>query len=91
MQEAARDLEIVIPENNLTQKRPDIHDYSIDIFVRGDDRKSKFDFFCDEGVEEVYLPKTLNVSTRPLKADLRDMKESRFKEAEAVGFNDLFK
>lgn len=75
MLEAIRYVDKVIPEENWIQKRTDVHDYNIDIFVIGDDWKGKFDFLSDEGVEVVYLPKTPNISTSLIKADLRNKKE----------------
>ena len=49
MVEALRYVDLVIPEENWEQKRTDVHDYFIDIFVMGDDWKGKIDFLKEEG------------------------------------------
>ena len=63
-------MDLVIPEENWEQKRSDIHDYNIDIFVMGDDWAGKFDFLTEEGAEVVYLPRTPEISTTQIKKDL---------------------
>ena len=68
--EAIRYVDLVIPEENWAQKRTDVHEYSIDTFVMGDDWKGKFDFLKEEGVEVVYLPRTPEISTTQIKNDL---------------------
>ena len=70
MVEAIRYVDMVIPETNWEQKRTDVHEYNIDIFVIGDDWKGKFDFLKEEGVEVVYLPRTPEISTTQIKSDL---------------------
>jgi glycerol-3-phosphate cytidylyltransferase len=70
MVEAIRYVDRVIPETNWEQKRTDVHDYDIDVFVMGDDWKGKFDFLKEEGVEVVYLPRTPEISTTQIKNDL---------------------
>ena len=70
MVEALRYVDMVIPETNWDQKRSDIHDYDIDVFVMGDDWKGKFDFLTEEGAEVVYLPRTPEISTTQIKKDL---------------------
>ena len=70
MVEAIRYMDRVIPETNWEQKRTDVHDYDIDVFVMGDDWKGKFDFLKEEGVEVVYLPRTPEISTTQIKNDL---------------------
>lgn len=74
--EALRYVDLVIPENNWTQKKTDICDYHIDTFVMGDDWKGKFDFLKDEGVEVVYLPRTPEISTSQIKKDLYDANDT---------------
>ncbi len=71
MLEAIRYVDLVVPETNWEQKRTDVHDYDIDIFVMGDDWKGKFDFLKEEGVEVVYLPRTPEISTTQIKNDLK--------------------
>ena len=68
--ESIRYVDRVIPETCWEQKRTDIHDFDIDIFVMGDDWEGKFDFLREEGAEVVYLPRTPEVSTTQIKQDL---------------------
>ena len=68
--EAIRYVDLVIPEINWDQKVSDMHEYHVDVFVRGDDWKGKFDYLADEGVEVVYLPRTPEISTSQIKHDL---------------------
>ncbi len=70
MLEAIRYVDLVVPETCWEQKRSDIHKYEADIFVMGDDWKGKFDFLTEEGAEVVYLPRTPDISTTQIKADL---------------------
>ena len=70
MVEAIRYVDMVVPETNWDQKRTDVHDYDIDVFVMGDDWDGKFFFLKEEGVEVVYLPRTPEISTTQIKKDL---------------------
>ena len=70
MLEAIKYVDEVIPENCWEQKRTDVHDHDVDIFVMGDDWEGKFDFLKEEGVEVVYLPRTQGISTTKIKSDL---------------------
>lgn len=70
MVEAVRYVDLVIPERNWAQKRTDIHDYNVDVFVIGDDWKGKFDFLKEEGAEVVYLERTPEISSTQIKVDL---------------------
>lgn len=56
----------VIFEDSWNQKRQDVIDHKINIFVMGDDWKGKFDFLKDL-CEVVYLPRTPDVSSTELK------------------------
>ena len=67
--EAIRYVDLVIPEENWEQKRTDVKEYHIDTFVMGDDWKGKFDFL-KASCEVVYLPRTPEISTTQIKADL---------------------
>ena len=49
-----------------------MHEYYIDTIVMGAGWKGKFDFLKDEGVEVLYLPRTLEISTSQIKKDLYD-------------------
>ncbi len=71
MLEAIRYVDLVVPEHTWEQKRSDIHEHDIDVFVMGDDWKGKFDFLKEEGVEVVYLPRTPDISTSRIKNDLQ--------------------
>ncbi len=70
MLEAIKYVDKVIPENGWEQKRKDMHDYNVDVFVMGDDWTGKFDFLKEEGVEVVYLGRTPEISTSQIKKDL---------------------
>ena len=68
--EAIRYVDLVIPEENWEQKVTDVQLYKVDTFVMGDDWAGKFDFlkdFCNV----VYLPRTPEISTTPIKQDLK--------------------
>ncbi len=75
--EAIRYVDLVIPEENWEQKINDVKKYNIDTFVIGDDWTGKFDYLNTEsGVEVVYLPRTPEVSTTQIKADLTMLKKN---------------
>ena len=67
--EAIRYVDLVIPEQSWEQKVQDVKKYDIDVFVMGDDWRGKFDFLKDY-CEVVYLPRTPEISTTQIKADL---------------------
>ncbi len=69
MLEAIRYVDLVIPENEWEQKRQDIMDYHVDVFVMGDDWQGKFDEL-KELCEVVYLKRTDGISTSKIKEDL---------------------
>ena len=73
--EAIRYVDLVVPEQSWDQKRFDIHEYSIDVFVMGDDWKGEFDFLREEGVEVVYLPRTPEISSTQIREELRGIKD----------------
>lgn len=68
--EAVRYVDLVIPEESWDQKINDVQLYHVDTFVMGDDWEGKFDFL-KEHCEVVYLPRTPEVSTTKIKADLQ--------------------
>ena len=72
--EAIRYVDLVIPEESWEQKRTDVKEYHVDTFVMGDDWKGKFDFLEEEGCEVVYLPRTPEISSSQIKADLHTEK-----------------
>lgn len=71
---ALRCVDRVLPETCWEQKRRDIIDNDIDIFVMGDDWKGKFDDLSDI-CRVVYLPRTPDVSSTELKNSLREEKK----------------
>lgn len=70
--ESIRYVDLVIPEEGWEQKAEDLRLYHADVFVMGDDWKGKFDDLRDLGVEVVYLPRTPEISTSQIKAELND-------------------
>ncbi|MBU8578539.1 MULTISPECIES: glycerol-3-phosphate cytidylyltransferase [Brevibacterium] len=70
MLEAIRYVDLVIPEETWEQKPDDVQRYHIDVFVMGDDWEGKFDEL-EEHCEVVYLPRTPEISTTQIKADLK--------------------
>ena len=70
LREAIRYVDLVIPERCWEQKRQDILNYKVDIFVIGDDWKGRFDDLRD-CCEVVYLPRTPEISTTKMKQDLK--------------------
>ncbi|MCT0043033.1 glycerol-3-phosphate cytidylyltransferase [Weissella confusa] len=69
--EAIRYVDLVIPEESWDQKLTDVPLYQIDYFVMGDDWQGKFDFVGEKTeAEVVYLPRTPEISTSQIKADL---------------------
>lgn len=67
---ALRCVDEVIPETCWDQKRRDVVERQIDIFVMGDDWKGKFDFLSDL-CKVVYLPRTEGISSTEIKASVR--------------------
>jgi len=60
--ESLRYVDLVIPEENWTQKESDIERYNIHTFIIGDDWKGKFDFLKTQ-CEVIYLPRTEGISS----------------------------
>ena len=71
--EAIRYVDLVIPEENWEQKISDVKEFRVDTFVIGDDWEGKFDFLKDY-CEVVYLPRTPEISTSQIKAELKGKK-----------------
>ena len=67
--EAIRYVDLVIPETSWDQKITDVQEFKVDTFVMGDDWEGKFDFLKDY-CEVVYLPRTPEISTTQIKANL---------------------
>ena len=75
---ALRCVDRELMETSWDQKRKDIVEHHIDIFVMGDDWKGRFDDLTDL-CKVVYLPRTPDISSSGLKNDLREehpLKES---------------
>ena len=70
--ESIRYVDLVIPETSWEQKRKDIKEFKIDLFVMGDDWKGKFDFLKDL-CEVVYLSRTPEISTTAIKNKLKSL------------------
>lgn len=64
--ESLRFVDQVIPEQNWEQKKTDVDEHDVDVFVIGDDWTGHFDFL-KEKCEVVYLPRTANISTTEIK------------------------
>ena len=69
--ESIKYVDEVIPETDWEQKKIDVVDHDIDIFVIGDDWKGHFDFLEDQGVKVVYLSRTPDISTTQIKEELK--------------------
>lgn len=67
---AIRYVDQVIPESNWEQKVEDIRRYSVHTFVMGDDWSGKFDTLKQHCSQVVYLPRTLDVSSTQINAEL---------------------
>ena len=79
----------VIPETCWEQKRQDVIDNKIDIFVIGEDWKGKFDFLSDL-CQVVYLSRTSGISSTDLKMDLVqcDFEYRQYKKSLALRIKD---
>ena len=60
-------VDLVIPESSWDQKKEDIVDNEIDMFIMGDDWEGEFDFL-EEYCKVLYLPRTIGISTTKLKS-----------------------
>jgi glycerol-3-phosphate cytidylyltransferase len=69
--ESIRYVDLVIPEKSWDQKKTDIMEFHINIFVMGDDWKGKFDFLKDL-CDVVYFPRTPEISTTQIKKNLSE-------------------
>lgn len=81
--ENIKGVDLVIPENSWEQKKKDILDNGVDLFVMGDDWEGKFDFLS-EYCEVKYLPRTEGISTTDLKKVLSKPMDSAIKEMGGV-------
>lgn len=72
--EAIKFVDKVIPENNWEQKRQDVIDNQVDIFVMGNDWLGEFDFLNDL-CEVIYLDRTQNISSSEIKEGIKQDKQ----------------
>lgn len=72
---ACRYVDMVIPEHSWAQKRSDIVNHNVAIFAMGDDWTGKFDDLKDVA-RVVYLPRTPDVSSTQIKAQVRTAQSS---------------
>ncbi|CAM3563168.1 glycerol-3-phosphate cytidylyltransferase [Erysipelothrix urinaevulpis] len=68
--EAIKYVDEVIREDDWDQKRDDVKNHDIDVFVMGDDWEGEFDFLTDQ-CEVVYLERTPDISTTQIKEKLK--------------------
>ena len=54
-------------------KRAYDHGYCVDTYLMGNDWERKFDFPIDEGLEVVYLFRSLEISAAQIKKDLHKL------------------
>lgn len=80
----------VLPETCWEQKRQDVIDNKIDIFVMGDDWKGKFDFLSDL-CSVVYLPRTNGISSTDLKVgmDKHDIEYGHYHKSAILAIKDF--
>ncbi|MDP4528330.1 glycerol-3-phosphate cytidylyltransferase [Alkalimonas delamerensis] len=64
--ESCRYVDLIIPEQNWQQKRPDIVQHNVDIFLMGDDWRGKFDELSDL-CQVIYLDRTKDISSTAMK------------------------
>ncbi len=67
-----RGVHFVFPEHGWEQKRQDIHRFSADVFVMGDDWQGRFDDLQDL-CEVIYLARTPEVSSSSLKDKIQGL------------------
>jgi glycerol-3-phosphate cytidylyltransferase len=67
----------VFLEESLALKREYIHRYKANVLIMGDDWVGQFDF-CKDLCDVIYLPRTPNVSTTLVKAEIFHAPEMRF-------------
>jgi glycerol-3-phosphate cytidylyltransferase len=73
--EAIRYVDLVIPEDNWEQKKLNILEHGVDVFVMGDDWEGKFDDLKSQ-CEVIYLTRTSGISTTQTKARFRINEDS---------------
>lgn len=69
---AIKGVDLVLPERSWDQKRSDIVEHGVDLFVMGDDWAGKFDEL-DDVCEVVYLERTPAISTTAIIEHIADL------------------
>lgn len=69
--QSIRYVDQVIPENCWEQKRKDVLNFAVDIFVMGDDWKGKFDAELGDLCKVIYLKRTAEISTTSIKNGIK--------------------
>ena len=80
---AIKGVDLVIPERSWDQKRADIVEHEVDVFVMGDDWTGKFDDLSDV-CEVRYLPRTSGVSSTSIKEMLRTLDPVHIEEMQTA-------
>lgn len=80
---AIRGVDLVLPERAWEQKRADIVEHGVDLFVMGDDWAGKFDDLSDV-CEVRYLPRTSGVSSTEIKEMLRTLDPVHIEEMQTA-------
>lgn len=80
---AIRFVDKVIPESGWGQKRSDIVEHGIDLFVMGDDWAGRFDELGDV-CDVRYLPRTTGVSSSGLREALAILESGQIEQANAA-------
>ncbi|HWJ09038.1 MAG TPA: adenylyltransferase/cytidyltransferase family protein [Nocardioides sp.] len=81
--ESIKGVDLVVPERTWEQKRDDIIEHGVDIFVMGDDWSGKFDDLSDV-CEVRYLPRTSGVSSTDIKEMLRTLDPVHIEEMQTA-------
>ncbi|NYI44071.1 glycerol-3-phosphate cytidylyltransferase [Nocardioides aromaticivorans] len=80
---AIKGVDLVLPERAWEQKRADIIEHGVDVFVMGDDWAGKFDDLSDV-CEVRYLPRTSGVSSTDIKEMLRTLDPVHIEEMQTA-------
>lgn len=76
-------VDLVVPEQSWEQKRADILEHDVDLFVMGDDWTGKFDDLSDV-CEVHYLSRTSGVSSTEIKEMLRTLDPGHIEEMQSA-------
>jgi len=81
--QSIKGVDLVLPERAWEQKRADIIEHGVDVFVMGDDWAGKFDELSDV-CEVRYLPRTSGVSSTDIKEMLRTLDPVHIEEMQTA-------